>query len=480
MLLLGVSEAVARTLNLIDRVDLRTDRSTKRNDETDDTEGDDDRTSELQHLLSFWTLFFSLSFLESLRASPSHSSLVPKSPVKIRFFNSLKSLRYTYVRFLRVWIIPLFYRSRYAYLSLIQSNPRLDFANRFPKFPTVPFAAQFANLLTPTTYFPRNPTNFPQPLPAGVDLSKLQNLPLPLTYFSSSPTTSRFKAELRWEVVKLLILWTGLRKDSFGAKSVMFDWILGPIVRRRREARRRTERDAIDESEDYVSVYRMNKTGESEGGGGGADDRNRGNYTTQRQIQAQDSSKLPSSPSPSHSRSSSLERPPRPPPIWTTQTPPRPPTSRLDGSIYRKPFQTPSSPARNNRLRPTPMDYTTLDQEESQSSVSDVTDSSNSFERRKGGRESLLLESPPRFLDQDKSCRRRRRSYSSNVTSQDDTEEGEEKEKDSPARTEAEEGIKRWATVLRSQHSETALELAGETLAGEARGLEAIGRGWSV
>ncbi|GAA5953928.1 hypothetical protein JCM3765_000696 [Sporobolomyces pararoseus] len=484
MMLLGVGEAVGRTLTLIDQFNLRKKDDVQEEEEETLSETQADQTTlyeELQHLLSFWTLFFSLSLLESLRASPSPSSLVQKSPIKTRFFNSLKSLRYTYLRFLRLWIVPIFYRSRYAYLALMKRHPRFDLSTRFPPFPSVPFARQFAHLLTPHTYFPRpsSSSSFPQPLPASSELSTfLQHLPLPHTYFSSSPTTSRLKAEFRWEVIKLLILWTGLRKDSFGAKSVLFDWILGPIVQSRRGgSKKRVTEDTADRGfsqrgpkasvskrNDDVEATRLNNGNEIQG------------YSTSLNTN-QDHLSLSSSTS--HSRSSSHDRLPRPPPIWTTQTPPRP-SLPPPGAICRKPFQ----PPRTIDVHEPPSDST-------RSSIDTTTSSSSQGGGRRrgrgaGGRDSLLLESPPRSLRDafpDHENARRRRSYSSDATSEEEFDEKEKEEgAESPARTEAEEGIKRWATVLRLQQSETALNIVGEELGdGPAvKGLEAVGRGWSV
>ncbi|GAA5993151.1 hypothetical protein JCM5350_005386 [Sporobolomyces pararoseus] len=483
MMLLGVGEAVGRTLNLIDHFNRRTKDDVQEEDEeetlSDSETNEKTLYEEARHLLSFWTLFFSLSFLESLRASPSPSSLVQNSPLKTRFLNSLKSLRYTYLRFLRLWIVPIFYRSRYAYLALMKRHPRFDLSTRFPPFPSVPFARQFAHLLTPRTYFPRpsSSSSFPQPLPASSELSTiLQHLPLPHTYFSSSPTTSRLKAEFRWEVMKLLILWTGLRKDSFGAKSILFDWILGPIVQRRRRASKKRVSEGSEERESSQLGYtvllskRKNESGSTE--------LNNGNEISGYSISSttiQDQSPLSSSIS--HSRSSSHDRLPRPPPIWTTQTPPRP-SHPPSGAICRKPFQPPQTPEVDE-----PASDSTRSSLDTTTSSSDRGGGGRRRGRRAGGRDSLLLESPPRFLRDDFPDHADERSYSSEATSE---EEGDERDKEegteSPARTEAEEGIKRWATVLRSQQSETALNIVGEELGDNSavKGLESIGRGWSV
>ncbi|GAA5900652.1 uncharacterized protein JCM6883_002912 [Sporobolomyces salmoneus] len=465
MLLLGVGEAVGRTLKLIERAE------TKEDGAEEEEEKGTSFSREVQHLLSFWTLYFSLSLLESFRTSPPISPLGGVRPrIATRIANSLKSLRYTYIRFLRLWIIPLFYRSRYAYLSIIQNNPRLDFSQRFPTFPSVPFASRFANLLVPTNYFPRPSSSFPQPLPASSDRSRFENLPLPHSYFassSSSTTTTaktRFTAEVRWELVKLLILWTGLRRDSFGAKSVLFDWILGPVVRKWNDHSSGNEQGMARRSEDQSGGASDRRSP-----GGGKPRRTRRDEN-QNSTPAQDSVQEPPTTS-SFSGSHSPSRLPHSPSVWTTRTPPRSsrkPASFLPASPADFPPHYRLASSRHPLLHDTPSTTTTTESESS-------TTSSRRWQG--GGRDSLLLESPPRLFPDLYDDEIRRRSYSSDLTSE---EEDPEEKAESLPRTEAEEGIKRWGTVLRF-HSDSAVDiLTAQGEEGELRGLEASGRGWSL
>lgn len=481
MLILGVGEAVGRTLKLIERVENSSAKTTTATttETLDDDEPESTLTREIQHLLSFWTLFFTLSFYETLRTTPSSYSkssslLIGKSPLTSRFRTSFRSLRYTYLRFLRLWIVPLFYRSRYAYQSLVLSHPKFDFSSRFPRFPSVPFASQFLHLLTPSSLYrptARKASSFPQPLPAASDLSAFATMPLPHSYFASRRTTSG-TAEFRWEVVKLLLLWIGSRRDVFGAKSVLFDWILGPLVKR-------WGGNEDENSGEGLIIYRAKHRGQGQGQG-------RPTFARPSQEEEEDSSRrssheqdvetrdsysinndldddlsFPRSPS-SSTTSLSLSLSPRPSPkIWTTQTPPRPtrqrpPHSSIDlshslDSIQHETFPTP--PPQNIPYRLTSSAHPLLN-----------AYSTTSHQSKGTGRDSLLLESPPRLGI-------RRRLDQTTTTDSEEEEEDGGVGSSSPPRTEAEEGIKRWATVLSG---------TGELEKSEIVGLDSIGRGWSV
>ncbi|GAA6025891.1 hypothetical protein JCM11491_001726 [Sporobolomyces phaffii] len=477
--LVGVGEAVGRTLALVDRAECAAT-SPKPERELDDSASGNETSwlSEAQHVLSFWTLFFSLSLFETLRTSPSKSSLAPKTRLTTRLGNSLRSLRYTYLRFLRLWIVPLVYRSRYAYLSFIQSHPHLDLSARAPRFPSIPFAAQFAHLLTPSSYISRAPSSFPQPLPASSGLAAYSTLPLAHSYFSSR-NTSKLTAEVRWNVVKVLLLWTGMRKDAFGAKSVLFDWFLGPIVRN----------------------WRNSGDGRFGGGARGTfDDKNSSSSwrshepptNLRRRGQADGISPRPSSeeqppteqdlepPSPT---SSTHSYSPRPPPIWTTRTPPRTtdrkaPPRQFDsttGSVSE--FPTPENIPYRLASSAHPLLHAS-------SAASSVGSDSSSTGRSKlgrrirggrgGGRDSLLMESPPRSLRNSNGERNRMRQSDESDTTSEEEREARTGAKDfeSPPRTEAEEGIQRWAAM--SSHPSDAEEPRA------VKSLEAAGRGWTV
>lgn len=481
-MLLGVGEAVGRTLNLVDKIERPTKTRTHSHDETLD-DSTTTLSEEVQHLLSFWTLFFSLSLLETLRKSPSRSSsLRTSSSISTRFRSTLQRLRYTYLRFLRLWIVPVFYRSRYFYLSLASSHPRFDLSSRIPKFPTVPFASQFSHLLSSTTYLsPRTmirPSSFPQPLPASSDLSKLSNIPLPHTWFATSSRTTRLTKEVRWQVVKVLVLWCGLRRDSFGAKSFVFDWVLGPVVKRWRDAA--SEKDE-EELQRFIEENRVGRARNRGRVGGNQEDYR--TTATGTAPEEQDNAEPPSPTSSTHSYS------PRPPPIWTTQTPPRLPSKSRDHPSSRKSDQFPTRDNIPYRLasstHPLLNAYSVGSSIESEEG-SEGSKTTRKHRRTRTGRDSLLMESPPRsLLDH----RQRTRSSSSSEATSEEEEEEElgGKEFESPPRTEAEEGIQRWSTVLRLQNSLSDLDVVkslniegGEEEGVEVRGLEAVGRGWSV
>lgn len=237
-----------------------------------------------------------------------------------------------------------------------------------------------------------------------------------------------------------------MRRDAFGAKSVLFDWVLGPLVRRwggdegenagegftiyrattREQRGTRTTRPAQEEEqeeEEEEEDYSPRPSNEQ-------DLETRDSYSLNN-----DDLSFPQSPVSSHTSLHSLS--PRPSPkIWTTQTPPRP--------TRRKPPHSSIDLAQDVPYR-------------SVSSAHPLLYSTASTKSK--GRDSLLLESPPRLerrLDQ---------------TTTDSEEEREDKGAGSPPRTEAEEGIKRWATLL---------SVKGELETKEVVGLENVGRGWSV
>ncbi|GAA5821829.1 hypothetical protein JCM10212_003143 [Sporobolomyces blumeae] len=512
-LFLGVGEAVVRTLKLVQAEEKnRPIASTsaippatnRQHDGRPDQAAD---ATETQHLLSFWTLFVAVSALESLRPSPLTSSLAARSPWTTRMRNSLRLVRQSYLRFLRMWIVPFFYRSRYHYLSLVRTYPRFDVSQRIPAFPSVPFARQFAHLLTPS-YRPPKPSVFPQPLPVSADVATaLSTFPLPHTYFASA-TTTRLTAELRWEVVKLLVLWTGLRKDAFGAKSVLFDWILGPVVRRwTRDAR------GPDESTEY-KIYKVARARPNRRA---LDDECRSSQQQSRSIPADgrdgvepvqeqeqeldgpDSFPRSISPSPPPSPRALS---PRPSPIWTTRTPPRAhpssASSRRPGSTARHLEYTPPAPlaASESPTFPTPHHVPYRLASSAHPLLQAYTGSNASVSPRRSdpaSRDSLLLESPPRSLSTTVGLARRSRRGSSSTTSSiasrpkdDDARDERSEDAESPARTEAEEGIKRWATVSRVPAAAVVdvIDAVGDRHGveggGDVRSLDAVGRGWSV
>ncbi|GAA5941840.1 uncharacterized protein JCM15063_000794 [Sporobolomyces koalae] len=239
VVLLGVGEAVGRTLDLIDKAGdcKRRDPLGNNNGDNESDNDEEGLLADAQHVLSFWTLFFSVTLYETLRTSPA-AVAVHAPATSNRFRSTLSRFRQIYLRFVRMWIVPLVYRSRYAASSLLETYPRLS------RFPTLPFSPGIiAQLVRRPTRRARRSNPFPEPLPATTDVSSwLSTIPLAHSYFVSTtrgvkPTASDLTAaEIKWNVVKLLVLWTGLRRDGFGAKSVLFDWIVGPIVKRTKRA----------------------------------------------------------------------------------------------------------------------------------------------------------------------------------------------------------------------------------------------------
>lgn len=176
--ILGLSEAMLRSWRVLERMDAGV---------ADQVDGAamEQQQHEVKHLLSFWIVYALIALGESLRAS-STSSTAPTRPVSSRLSPLTRQLRVGLHRL----------------------------AGKYPSF----------GFLSPPRAPQRRP--FPQPRPRPGDLP-----PAPLlavTYLSS---------EVKYRVVKLLVLWTALRQDGWGA-SFVWDWVLGPLcaVSRQRAA----------------------------------------------------------------------------------------------------------------------------------------------------------------------------------------------------------------------------------------------------
>lgn len=186
--LLGVVEALSRTCTLLDGTDEEREREegpAPPRQQGNAAAARHLKREQLVHVLSWWLLLALVTLAESIHAS---TGTVGSTTTTV---------------FAR--LAPHLRRLRRALLPLVA---------RFPSLYT------FLNSKLPATRRP-----FPQPLPPT---SRRVTLPTPLLF-------SLFGSEVRYRLVKLLVLWNGLRTDGWGA-SVLWDWGIGPLfaVRRKR------------------------------------------------------------------------------------------------------------------------------------------------------------------------------------------------------------------------------------------------------
>lgn len=185
---LGAGEAVLRTVRLLD----------ERDEAEEGTEEEQEQRrrhkEDTKHMLCFWLVYSAISISQSLRATTSATPLLMRQPLTQRLAPLLRRLR--------ALLRPLTMR-----------------------YPTLAFLAPSAQPA------PRRPGAFPQPRPF-LPLANLPRPPLPVAWLSS---------EVKYRLIKLLVLWTALRQDGWGA-SAIWDWVLGPILSVKRS--RRVERGA--------------------------------------------------------------------------------------------------------------------------------------------------------------------------------------------------------------------------------------------
>ncbi|GAA5933265.1 hypothetical protein JCM3775_002590 [Rhodotorula graminis] len=247
---LGLGEALSRTVGLLQRQAATVDGEGKQHGRPDDDE--DGTAQETQHVLSFWLFFAALSLADSLRSTPSGpsssftSSALSFLALPTRARATLQSARRTYLHFVRLWILPSFFRLRWAGRALVAKYPRLDPAPRLAYWTAFPYA--FPRLYPSPSSSPAAPTrraagNFPQPRSRPWDPLPT-SLPLSWSYFAYPSTSSLTNpslaptyshravaaAEARWELVRLVLLWVALRRDAWGAKSLVWDWTLAPLL----------------------------------------------------------------------------------------------------------------------------------------------------------------------------------------------------------------------------------------------------------
>ncbi|GAA6051550.1 hypothetical protein JCM3770_000411 [Rhodotorula araucariae] len=245
---LGLGEALGRTVRLLQRADgappSRGDPKRAGAGQRD-PEDDFDAADETPHVLSFWLLFAALSLFDTLRSTPSAAATAPPSrfaflalPERVRA--GLRSARRTYLHFIRLYLLPTLLRTRWAARAFIDRYPAFDPAPHLAKLPTLP-SFPYALPSFAAASRPGRGGTFPQPRSRPWDPLPT-SLPLSWSYFaypssfSPSPACPAYSAraaaaaEARWEALKLVLLWTGLRRDAWGAKSLVWDWVVGPFL----------------------------------------------------------------------------------------------------------------------------------------------------------------------------------------------------------------------------------------------------------
>lgn len=187
--LLGLTEAIVRSLKILESFDANAGLAQV------ESEHNQRQQHEIKHLLSFWIVYGLIALLEALRAPPtSATSVLAPRPFLARLAPVTRTFR-----------------------ALLQR-----IATGYPGFA----------FLAPTRRPQRRP--FPQPRPRISDVPALPAQSLAAAYLSS---------EVKYRIVKLLVLWTALRQDGWGA-SFLWDWVLGPIAA---VARKRAEEQGPDE-----------------------------------------------------------------------------------------------------------------------------------------------------------------------------------------------------------------------------------------
>ncbi|GAA5839685.1 hypothetical protein JCM11251_002560 [Rhodosporidiobolus azoricus] len=233
---LGVGEAFGRTVEVLSRQEKGKGKATR--DEGAAEQDSYEQDEEVQHVLSWWLLFALLSLLEAIRTTPTSSSSSSPWSLPTQLRTTLRSLRHTYLRFLRLYVLPPLLRARYAARKTVERYPSLDLSPHFGKLPSLALPALLQRRALPK----RARGSFPEPRLVSTLSSPATNLPLSWSYLAPSsllapsPSPSSFSlaqargtAEKRWELVKLLLLWVGLRRDGVGAKSVLWAWVLNPL-----------------------------------------------------------------------------------------------------------------------------------------------------------------------------------------------------------------------------------------------------------
>lgn len=205
--LLGVAEGVGRTVGLLDALE----RGTGEEQVASHRKGKGKAKAEIplkeeaKHVLSWWMLYAAIILAERFHPHQLPALSFPSLPLLDwrRYNNTSAATAITNLS------IDLITAIRRRLLPLLARFPAL--ALRFPQL-----------------LFPANPPHrtgprraYPQPRPFAAHAGAGGQLPPPLP-------VSFCGGEVRWEVVKLVVLWGGLRRDGFGA-SAIWDWLVGPV-----------------------------------------------------------------------------------------------------------------------------------------------------------------------------------------------------------------------------------------------------------
>ncbi|POY76711.1 putative Methionyl aminopeptidase [Rhodotorula taiwanensis] len=240
---LAVGDVVKRTVDLL--VNLgetgEVSRKQRRQSQQDRERDNDDARQETQHVLSFWLLVALLSLAESFRTTPRHPLVVsPSASVSARLAATLRRVRHAYLQFLRRYILPTLLRTRWAAQRFVSTYPSFDPAPVLAKLPTVPGHYYLRLPFTTPRARPRPAASFPQPSAHASDRPPRGTGPMPLAWAwflaSSSSTTTPASssnttaAEIRWTLLKLIVLLMGQRTDALGARNVLWTWGIEPLV----------------------------------------------------------------------------------------------------------------------------------------------------------------------------------------------------------------------------------------------------------
>jgi len=514
---LGLGEALSRTVRLLQRQAAASDGEGKQHGQGGSDDVDD--AEETQHVLSFWLFFAALSLLDTLRSTPSGpsssfaSSALSFLALPTRARAALQSARRTYLHFVRLWILPSFLRLRWAGRALVAKYPRLDPAPRFAYFTAFPYA--FPRLYPSPSSSPssvparRAAGNFPQPRSRPWDPLPT-SLPLSWSYFAYPSTSSlahpalaptyspraAAAAEARWELVRLVLLWVALRRDAWGAKSLVWDWTLAPLLGALPGG---GGAGAADEPTTVLRVVREVVGARAAGRGAAA----RESSESARPQTSQDDPDVPLSPSGSTSSASATPRRattaaaagrdyPTPSPYALSWTPPRP-AAPSSSAAARARASAPASHASSSRTaspaRPPRAPFALQDPPAARAGTarSGALLGGSSGAARAGRGRRAAPGGGEGLLSPGLSAGGSRGSGREEDDEWDVDAEAADDDSDVPPATpgeeEAEEGARRWATVLAEAHAAELLvdvEGSGELVgaAGEGEGHDGE-PGWS-
>ncbi|BGP54109.1 hypothetical protein JCM8202_003108 [Rhodotorula sphaerocarpa] len=256
--LIAVGDVVRRTVGFLaalahpaEREDdnAETDSSAPRRDLDTDAIRD-----EAQHLLSFSLLVALLSLAEQFRTTPRHPlATTPTAGFASRLQARLRAARHAYLQFLRRYILPSVLRLRWAAVRFVATYPQFDPAPLLAKLPALPPVVPSSLDLPLRAWKARRgtarvTTSFPQPSAHASDRPPRGLGPVPLAWSWFLPSTTPSPrggsslaaasadlagstgAEVRWTMVKLLLLLLGQRTDALGARNVLWRWGIEPLV----------------------------------------------------------------------------------------------------------------------------------------------------------------------------------------------------------------------------------------------------------